>query len=104
MDNAKTLCKFCRSDIDLDGSHTKKLRSRSLGLGKIRDFIFADVWYLTDANETNPRVCMDITDAHSRSITTASFPINYCPICGRKLRQILVGFVDYTNAGDNHEK
>ncbi len=80
------MCDFCKS-IGLFGEEnlTKPIEVESIDVGNLCDLLQLEAWLVTNNDGTNPKINLSLVTRGPTNIAELTIPIQYCPICGKKL-------------------
>lgn len=78
-------CDFCKEDDFLEA--TKLLGGRMVQLESGEKVSRLECWLFCDDMDEQPELHIGISDCGSEeNVTELNIPINFCPRCGRKLK------------------
>ena len=82
------MCKFCNLDEFGYGDEiTRKFMAKPIDVGDFEDVFQLEAWMMSDepGKDVKLQLCLTVTGTGD-DLATLDIPINYCPMCGRKLK------------------
>lgn len=80
------MCRFCKPDTFCEEEITRKIAEEPIDMGQMLDVLNLNAWVMKGEDDGDIKIQLCLSESVGNSdIAVLDIPIEYCPMCGRKL-------------------